>query len=156
MKQCVRLAMIAALATGLVGTLATPVLAGDATPKLRVAKHADGPYREIVGKSLSPGAKHVFHFKAKSTNGEKSDASFSENQGLGNEYTVKYFRKDQNITEAVTTDVYEFTLTPKVKRFKVIVKGVSGLLPPECIVNEAQSTGGESLTGIAVNGGNCN
>jgi hypothetical protein len=68
---------------------------------------------------------------------------------------VKYFRNDQNITAAVTTDVYEFTVAPKVKRFRVIVKVTSGPPAPGCIVDELQTAGGESFTGISINGGNC-
>ena len=145
----------AVLVTGLVGALAAPATAG-ATPKLKVAKHPDGPFEQVVARNVAIGEKRVFYFKAKSTDDQKADATFEEPAGLGSDYSVKYKRNDTNITDDVQGSGYDFKLTPKAKRFTVTIKATIAPPSPGCLYNQVEASGQESLTGIDVNGQTCN
>ena len=119
---------MAALAVVAAVAVAGPAVApagGPGTPKLRGAKHADGPFSRVVRvKVTKPRTLYVL---VKSDYDQQQLATLTEG-GDGpdpGDFDTKWLRGDEDITHDVQTSGYEFNLPPRgKKRFRVRVKPV--------------------------------
>jgi hypothetical protein len=124
-----------ALAFGSAGVAA----AGDPT-SFKVAKHTDGPYKEAVRLNVEVGQTRAAFLKVRGVSGVENVELQEHNAVIG--YKTKYFKGGENITEAVTSDGFEFVAKPdKAKRFRVTAKRTAGGSDQDCLfprLNEAE------------------
>ena len=155
MRNVIR-AMFAIAACGaLLGVVAAPASAGG-PPVLKVAK-PNGSFENFVNANVALGQKKTFFLKAKAGTGQKEAGSLEQEESLGAEYKIKYYKGDQNITAEVKADGFEFNLKPTAKRFRVTIKVVSGPQAPDCLYVDLFQidAGGVDAILIALNNGVC-
>ena len=140
-------------ATGVAAALAFagPADAGT-SPSLKVSKRASGPYTDsTISMTIDAGQKKDFFLKARNTSGTNAAAQLEETSPV--EYTTKYFRAGKNITAEVKGGGYQFTLTAKAKRFRVVVKDAGGA-PDEtdCIIERLNAGIPHDEARVGING----
>ena len=135
------------LSAGTAGARLTPPVT------LKVAKHKDGPYAYDQVVNVPVGKSKSVYFKAKNTTGENVDAEFDDNgssSGLEN-FVVKWFRGDKNISSEVKGSGYDFPL--KANKQAILRAKLTHSDPGSgfCLDGEATANLITSFAGVAVN-----
>jgi hypothetical protein len=132
---------LAALAMLVPLLIAPSAEAGDPTVTLKISKHRDGPFVHDLSESGNPpslaeGEHKNFYLRAKNKVANALDPNLI-NGFVSNDYTARYFRKDNEITDALFTSGYDFHLgVGKTKSFRLRIKRKSGSANDGCVVTD--------------------
>lgn len=107
-----RLRMIGPVVALIALALVTTALAGGpGTPKLKGAKHREGPYKREL--SVAVQGPRDLYVKVKSTADFQQDATLSQRTlGQRQDYKIRWFRAGVNISDDVRSAGHDFTLSP--------------------------------------------
>jgi hypothetical protein len=91
--------------------LAEPASAGDELPNpmIKVSRHRDGPFRLSIEPSIGVDQKKTYFFKVKNTENQNGHVTLSGAESNA-DFRFRYFRGNNEITEAVQNDNYELEL----------------------------------------------
>jgi hypothetical protein len=132
MRLTCRLA-VAVVGVALVVGLVVPPASAGIDPILKVAKKKSGPYTtEIIKIKVGPDEKKDFFLKARSGPGAEPEVGTLRRTCCKPIYKYKFLRGDQNITEAVFGEGYDFTVNENAKRFRGVVKDIGEAPNNDC------------------------
>jgi hypothetical protein len=135
------------------GLTAFPVSAGE-PPIIKIAKQKDGPYSTYVEFNIGSGQSRDFFSKARTASGAEPQKVTLELEAPPN-YKVKYFKGDENITQAVTSvEGLDLTLKETPKRFRGVIKDSGNAPDPACLFANVEDP--ETEINIAVSGAGIN
>jgi hypothetical protein len=133
-----------------VGLTAAPASAGE-PPVLKVAKNQSGPYQGTIKINVGPDQSKDFFIKARHASVlDPEKASFE--QPDKSIYKTKYFKGDENITDAVLSDDgFDFMLKDTPKKFRGVVKDIGNAPDPDCIALQLQAVSGDDSATVGIN-----
>jgi hypothetical protein len=143
----VALALLLALVAG-------PGHATNVTFDLEIAKSKDGRYKETLNARVPQGPADFFHRVRSKTNVEQKITFKGPGSADSPAYRIRWFKRDDDITQEVTGPGFEFNLPAGGKKhFRVVLKPDPG--NDECLISSAQQEGGPTEFGVlALRAGN--